>query len=144
MRRRANFFSKFWNFGKTFSWHRHSICHVVLTTNPQFANISPGQFTRSNSWNYLWTNFLKVHWRCVQNITLQNLRGKKTPHFSKICPRELSFHTIHHYKKIHLVYYFKTIHCKLSISWNYSEINLSSSHNPKNQLPRLFKTVCNK
>ena len=34
----------FWkslNFGKIFSWHRHSICHVVLTNNPQFGNISP-------------------------------------------------------------------------------------------------------
>ena len=29
---------------------------------------------------------------------------KKTPHFSKICPRGLSFHTIHLHKEIHLVY----------------------------------------
>ena len=51
----------------------------------------------SNSWIYLWTNFLEAHWRCLQNIALQN--PKKTPHFSKICPRELSFHIIHIYKK---------------------------------------------
>ena len=40
--------------------------------------------------------------------------------------------------------YFKTIHWKLNISWTYSEINLKSSHNPKNSLPRLFKRVHNK
>ena len=37
---------KFWNFGKSFSWYRHSICHVDLTTNPQFGNISPGYCPR--------------------------------------------------------------------------------------------------
>ena len=35
-------FQKLWNFGKTFSWHRHIICHVDVTTNPQFGSISPG------------------------------------------------------------------------------------------------------
>ena len=30
----------------------------------------------SNSWIYLWTNFLEVHWRCLQNILLQNLKKK--------------------------------------------------------------------
>ena len=34
-------FHKFWNFGKSFFWYRHSICHVVLTTNPQFESYSP-------------------------------------------------------------------------------------------------------
>ena len=37
-------FQKLWNFGKSFSWHRHSICLVVLPTNPQFESISPGYF----------------------------------------------------------------------------------------------------
>ena len=70
---------------------------------------------------------------------------KNTPHFSKIWPRELSFHTIHLYKKKNTWYInIETIHCKLTISWTYSEINLAASHNPQNQLPRLFKTVCNK
>ena len=26
----------------------------------------------SNSWIYLWKNFLEIHWRCLQNIVLQN------------------------------------------------------------------------
>ena len=51
----------------------------------------------SNSWIYSWKNFLEIHWRCLQNIVLQN--PKKTPRFSKICPKEFSFHTIHLYKK---------------------------------------------
>ena len=34
---------RIWNFGKTFSWHRHSICHVVLSTNPPFGSIGPAK-----------------------------------------------------------------------------------------------------
>ena len=68
------------------------------------------------SWYPEWVNckgFLQpksIHW--TKNLKLAIGRNpkseeKKTPHFSKICPRELSFHTIHLYKilyKIHLVY----------------------------------------
>ena len=32
-------FHKFINFGKSFSWYRHSICHYGWTTNSQFGNI---------------------------------------------------------------------------------------------------------
>ena len=35
-------FQKFWNFGISFSLYIHSICHVDLTTNSQFENISQG------------------------------------------------------------------------------------------------------
>ena len=30
----------------------------------------------SNSWIYFWTNFFEVHWRCLQNIALKNLKKK--------------------------------------------------------------------
>ena len=50
----------------------------------------------SQSWIYLWTNFLEVHWRCLPNIALQNSR-EKTPYFFQICPWDFSFHTIHLY-----------------------------------------------
>ena len=40
------FFSqKLWSFWKTFSWHRHSIYHVVLQTNSKFGSFSPGYCT---------------------------------------------------------------------------------------------------
>ena len=39
---------------------------------------------------------------------------------------------------------FERIQWKLSIFCSYSEINLASSHNPKNQLQRLFKMGWNK
>ena len=68
---------------------------------------------------------------------------KKTPHFSKIHTRELSFHTIQLYENIHLVYKFWDNNWKLSTSWTYLKINLASSHNPKKPLPKYFKTVCN-
>ena len=32
-------FHKFWNFGKSFSWYRHSICHYEWPTNSQFGNV---------------------------------------------------------------------------------------------------------
>ena len=35
-------FQKLRTFGKTFSWHRHSICHYGLPTNSQFGSTSPG------------------------------------------------------------------------------------------------------
>ena len=89
--------------------------------------------------NKLFGGSLKMPTKCCVKKS-----EKITPNFSKICPRELSFHTKHLFKKIYLVYYFETIHWKLSISWIYSETNLASSHNPQNPLPRLFKTVCNK
>ena len=34
----------------------------------------------SHSWIFSWKNFLEIHWRCLQNIVLQN--PKKNPHFS--------------------------------------------------------------
>ena len=55
----------------------------------------------SDSWIYVQTNFLEVHWRCLQNIALQNLKTKKTLHSSKICTREFTFHTIHLFKYSH-------------------------------------------
>ena len=32
-------FYEFWSFGKSFSWHRHSICHYEWPTNSQFRSI---------------------------------------------------------------------------------------------------------
>ena len=63
----------------------------------------------SNSWIYLWKNFLDIHWRCLQNIVLQNPK-KHSPFLQNIYPREFSFHTIHLYNKIHLVYSLKIEH----------------------------------
>ena len=50
-------FQKFWNFGKTFSWYRHSISQVVLITNPQFENDSPGYWT--------WTVWIMLPLGCI-------------------------------------------------------------------------------
>ena len=38
-------FKKLWNFGKTFSWYRHVICHHEWPTNPQFGISCPGYHT---------------------------------------------------------------------------------------------------
>ena len=62
-------------------------------------------------------------------------KKKKTPHSSKICPREFSVNTVHHSKKKHLVYYLDTFHWKLSITWIYLEANFACEPDPKNQLP---------
>ena len=55
-------FHKFWNFGKSFSWYRHSICHYEWPTNSQFWNIraaySPppktSQTSKVSVWNRRW------------------------------------------------------------------------------------------
>ena len=49
----------------------------------------------------------------VYKILRYKIQRKKTTHFSKICARELSLHTIHIYKKIHLVYQFWDISLKI-------------------------------
>ena len=55
-------FHKFWNFGKTFSWHRHIICHHGLPTNSQFGVLvqpkALAQFARRPSWTWI------MAWSC--------------------------------------------------------------------------------
>ena len=47
----------------------------------------------SNSWIYLWKKLLGDSLKMSKKYCVT--KSEKTPHFSKICPREFSFHTIH-------------------------------------------------
>ena len=76
--------------------------------------------TWSKSSIYLWTNFLEVHWRCPQNIALQNPKKKSQFLYTYISIKRYTWFIN-----------FETIHWNLSIYWTYSESNLASSHNPK-------------
>ena len=98
----------------------------------------------SNSWIYLWTHLLEVHWRCLQNIALQNPKNKKLPISLKYVLESCPFKPNIFINRYTWSIKFEKIRWKLSDYWTYSKINLASSHNPKNPLRRLFKTVCNK
>ena len=80
----------------------------------------------SNSWNYFWTNFLEVHWRCLQNILLQNLKKKELPISLKYVLESFLLTPYVFIKRYTWSINFEKIHWKLSISWHYSEINLAS------------------
>ena len=80
----------------------------------------------SNSWIYFWKNFLEIHWRCLQNIVLQNPRRKKLPISPKYVLESFPFTPYIFMKRYTWSINFETIHWKLSISWTYSEINLAS------------------
>ena len=78
----------------------------------------------SNSWIYLWKNFLEIHWRCLQNIVLQN--PKKLPISPKYVLESFPLTPYIFLKRYTWSINFETIHWKLSISQTYSEINLAS------------------
>ena len=57
-------FQQFWNFGKTFSWYRHIICHHGWPTNPEFGIFCPGYWT-GRSWENL--EFDNIYIASLQN-----------------------------------------------------------------------------
>ena len=78
----------------------------------------------SNSWIYSWNFFLEIHWRCLQNIVLQN--PKKLPISPKYVLESFLFTPYIVIIKYTWSVNFETIHWKLSVSRTYSEINLAS------------------
>ena len=76
----------------------------------------------SNSWIYSWINFLEIHWRCLQNIVLQNPKKKKLPISPNVVLESFPVTPYIFIKRYTWSINFEKIHWKLSISWTYSQI----------------------
>ena len=83
-------------------------------------NFSTFRKKLSNSSIYLWTNFLAVHWRCLQNIALQN--PKKIPISLNYVLASFPFTPYIFIKGYTWSINFENINWKLSIFWTYFEI----------------------